>query len=87
MLPLWGSSFAMHTDWKRPYDDAVQERNPVRIPALCDLARRAIHDRMLELASANRAFTYESEKLNESLRQLFVLERSLRPTHKSTDLS
>ena len=77
----------MHSDWKRPYDDALHERNPVRIPALCDLARRAIHDRMLELADTNRALLNERERLNESLRRLFVLERSFPPTHKSTDLS
>jgi len=40
----------MPTDWQMRYDSALGECDPARVSDACDLARRAINDRVLELA-------------------------------------
>jgi hypothetical protein len=77
--PCGGLVIAMETCWKKSYTAALREGDPEKIPALCDLARRAIHDRMLELAADRCTVTHEREMLYESLRQLFLLERNSCP--------
>ena len=64
----------MATRWKHLYRAALREPNPAMVPQLCDIARHAIHDRMIELASLSQPAIPEREVLHESLQQLFLRE-------------
>ncbi|MGA9473163.1 MAG: hypothetical protein WBV36_11910 [Terriglobales bacterium] len=56
----------MPTDWKAAYAAALAERDPKKLPKLCDKACRAINAKLLKTGSAaNRS---EREELEEALR-------------------
>ena len=61
----------MPTDWKTLYEVAVREQNPAQLEDLCERARRAIHNRVLELEE-NPADAREKGELEEALRQLTI---------------
>jgi hypothetical protein len=68
------------TDWRTPYQAALRERDPAKLHEACELARRGIHDRTLELAAENATDSPEREELEEALRQIFIHEqKSQRP--------
>lgn len=69
----------MPTDWKTPYEAALRERDPAKLHEACELARRAIHDRTLELGAESATGSSEQEQLDEALRQIFIHE--LKPRH------
>jgi len=68
----------MSTDWTTPYRAALQEQDPAKLPDLCERARRAIHDRTLELGT-KAAAAPEREQLEEALRQLVMHEAKSKP--------
>jgi len=74
----------MHTDWKTPYERAIREQNPAKLEDLYEQARRAIHNRLLELTSS-RADLCESGELDEALRQLTLhrYKRNERPGNQA----
>jgi hypothetical protein len=59
--------------WMSAYAAALQEQDPEKLPTLCDEARRAINDRILELGSKLHDSS-EREQLEEALRQLTIHE-------------
>ena len=61
----------MQTDWKTPYEAAMREQDPAKLENLYERARRAIHNRVLELGES-RADICESGALDEALRQLTI---------------
>ncbi len=63
----------MTTDWKSAYAAALRERDPKRVPDLCDEARHAINTRLLEFAT-RVSHTAEIKELEEALRQLVIYE-------------
>ena len=63
----------MPIDWKTIYTAAIREQDPAKISDLCDEARRAISDRVLEQGKRGTN-TPEQEELEEALRQLVVHE-------------
>jgi hypothetical protein len=75
------------TDWKAPYRAAIKEHDPKKKRSLCDLACRAINDRILD-QGPYAADTREIGALEEGLRQL-VLHRQDRtvvtPTSDASD--
>lgn len=64
----------MPAEWERLYREAFQELDAEKLPELCDRARRAINDRLLELAAQNIAAEKEREQLFEALRALLIHE-------------
>jgi hypothetical protein len=63
----------MPTDWRMRYDSALGERDPAQVSDACDLARRAINDRVLELAKTG-ATEPERLELEEALREILMHE-------------
>ena len=63
----------MPTDWRMRYDSALGERDPAKVSDTCDLARRAINDRVLELATIG-ATDPERLELEEALREILMHE-------------
>jgi len=63
----------MPTDWRMRYDSALGERDPAQVSDACDLARRAINDRVLELAERG-ATDPERKKLEGALREILMHE-------------
>ena len=63
----------MPTDWRMRYDSALGERDPAKVSDACDLARRAINDRVLELAKTGAAEP-ERLELEEALRKILMHE-------------
>jgi hypothetical protein len=63
----------MPTDWRMRYDSALGERDPAQVSDACDLARRAINDRVLELAKIV-ATEPERLELEEALREILMHE-------------
>jgi hypothetical protein len=74
----------MPIDWKSIYASAIREQDPAKIPDLCDEARRAINDRVVEQGKRSTN-TPERRELEEALRQLVVheLNRTKRPSPES----
>ncbi len=63
----------MATDWRMRYDSALGEREPAKVSDACDLARRTINDRVLELAK-RLPTDPELQELEEALRQILIHE-------------
>ena len=63
----------MSTDWRMRYDSALGECEPAKVSDACDLARRAINDRVLEL-SKRAAADPERQELEEALREILIHE-------------
>jgi hypothetical protein len=63
----------MPTDWRMRYDSALGERDPAQVSDACDHARRAINDRVLELAKIV-ATEPERLELEEALREILMHE-------------
>jgi hypothetical protein len=69
----------MIREWTTPYRAALRERDPAKLPELCEQARHAINMRVLELGWQG-AEAPERRLLEESLRRLAVHESKKRPT-------
>jgi hypothetical protein len=65
----------MYTDWMTPYRAVQREQDPAKQPELCEKARRAINDRLLELA-AQGADPDVREELERCLRLLTLRDRT-----------
>jgi hypothetical protein len=63
----------MSTDWRMRYDSALGERDPAKVSDACDLARRAINDRVFDLAKKTAAHPQRLE-LEEALRKILIHE-------------
>jgi hypothetical protein len=63
----------MPIDWKTIYATALREQDPAKIPDLCDEARRAINERVLEHGKGGTSAA-ERVELEEALRQLVIHE-------------
>ena len=63
----------MPTDWRNRYDSALGQRDPAKVSDACDLARRAINDRVLELAHAG-PIDPERQELERALREIVIHE-------------
>ncbi len=70
----------MNTDWKTPYEAALRERDPVKLPEACELARMAIVEREVELSPFSSPEAPEREELEEALRQIFIHEQKNKRT-------
>jgi hypothetical protein len=69
----------MPTDWESLYQQALQEQDDQRRPGACGRARRAINDRLTELAAEGLTSDEERERLDEALRRLVIHEYKLDP--------
>jgi hypothetical protein len=59
----------MPSDWRKAYEAAIGELDPAKIRDRCSVARRAIVDRVIELATAdkvNESAATEGEELREA---------------------
>jgi hypothetical protein len=72
----------MHTDWMSPYHAALHEQDPVKLEELCELARHAMHNRMLELGT-QPADAHEEGELEEALRQLTIHKYKGKPASRT----
>jgi len=68
----------MHTDWMGPYHAALREQDPVKLEELCEQARHAIHNRVLELGTES-VDAHERGELEEALRQLTIHKYKSKP--------
>jgi hypothetical protein len=66
----------MPIDWKTPYRTAMGERDRSQLKDLCEAARRAICDRLIELTTAEKAEMAEKDELEEASRALALHEHS-----------
>ncbi len=64
----------MLANWERLYREAFQELDAEKVPEICEQARRAINDRLTELAAQRSAAETEREQLFEALRNLLIHE-------------
>ena len=64
----------MPAEWEQLYREAFQELDAEKVPELCDRARHAINDRLMELAAQAIAAGKEREQLFEALRALLIHE-------------
>jgi hypothetical protein len=69
----------MIREWTTQYRAALRERDPAKLPELCEQARYAINMRVLELGWQG-ADAPERRLLEESLRRLAVHESQKKPT-------
>ncbi|MFZ3262962.1 MAG: hypothetical protein WA172_03095 [Terriglobales bacterium] len=76
----------MGAEWERLYREAFQEFDAEKVPELCDCARRAIHDRLIELSAQTTAAGKEREQLFEALRQLLIHEYKRRAPNGHSSL-
>lgn len=65
------------TDWRKLYASARVELDPARQLALCVQARRAMQQRLVELAATDGKSGAEQNELEEALRDLFVIEQGI----------
>jgi hypothetical protein len=65
---------SMPAEWEQLYREAFQELDAEKVPELCDRARHAINDRLMELAAQAIAAGKEREQLFEALRALVIHE-------------
>jgi len=63
----------MPTDWRMRYDSALGELDPAKVSDACDLARRAINDRVVELAK-RFATDPERQELEDALHEILIHE-------------
>ena len=68
----------MPAEWERLYREAFQELDAEKVPEICDRARRAINDRLTELAGERLTAEKEREQLLEALRKLLLHEHQRR---------
>jgi hypothetical protein len=70
----------MSIDWKTPYCAAMRERDRSKLRDLCEVARRAICDRMIELSNPlggrHAADRKELEELETACRALALYEHA-----------
>ena len=59
----------MPIHWLQASVDALREQDPKKVPALCEKARRAINDRLLQ-RDGQPPNEREKERLEETLRHL-----------------
>ena len=60
----------MPTDWKAAYAAALAERDPAKLPELCEKARDALNSQLLKTRSS--AHPRDREELEEALRQVTI---------------
>jgi hypothetical protein len=71
----------MSVEWEGLYQEALQELDAKRVGEVCERARRAINDRLTELAAqpvAAKEKEEERERLMEALRSLVIHEHKRR---------
>ena len=68
----------MPLEWEMLYREALDERDDEMLPEVCDRARRAINERLTELAKQKIAAEKEREQLYDALRRLLIHENNLR---------
>lgn len=68
----------MPLEWEMLYRDALHEQDDERVPEVCNRARRAINERLSELAAQKIAAEEEREQLYDALRRLLIHENKLR---------
>jgi len=71
----------MPVEWEALYQKALQELDAKKVGEVCERARRAINDRLTELAAQTTAAEEERERLMEALRTLVIHEHKRRPPH------
>jgi len=76
-LPGEGATLMLR-EWKRLYREALRQRTSEKAAEVCERARRAINDRLIELAAEGSAAEKEREQLLEALRNLLIHETKLR---------
>lgn len=64
----------MPAEWEQLYREAFQELDAEKVPELCDRARHAINDRLMELATQTLAAENERQQLFGALRTLLIHE-------------
>jgi hypothetical protein len=69
---------SMIADWTTQYRAALRERDPAKLPELCEQARHAINIRVLELGWQG-ADAPERRELEQSLRHLAAHESKTKP--------
>jgi hypothetical protein len=62
----------MSAEWEAHYRAALQETDAAKVPEACERARRAINERLIELAGRTSEVDGERNQLLEALRTLFV---------------
>ncbi len=67
----------MPSEWEPLYREALQERDNEKLADVCDRARRAINDRLTELAAQRITAEAEREQLYDALRRLLIHEKKL----------
>jgi hypothetical protein len=68
-IPAFVRLQSMHTDWTTPYHVAMCEQNKMKLEGRYEVARHAIHNRILELGK-DTADIRELRALEEALHQL-----------------
>ncbi len=63
-----------HTGWRRLYELALHEQDPAKVLDACEVARRAINDRLLASVRDGASPT-ERRKLENALRQLVIHQK------------
>ena len=69
----------MPLEWKMLYREALHEQDDEKVHEICDRARRAINERLTELAAKRIAIEEEREQLYDALRRLLIHENKLGP--------
>jgi uncharacterized protein HemY len=67
----------MPLEWEMIYREALREQDDEKVHEVCDRARRAINDRLTELAAQKIAAEKEREQLYDALRRLLIHENRL----------
>ena len=65
-------------DWEVAYREALRETDGAKVTDACERARRAINDRLTELAAEKIAVEQEQERLFGALRELLLHENRVR---------
>jgi hypothetical protein len=66
------------SEWETLYREALREQDTENVAEVCERARRAINDRLIELAAQKTTLEKEREQLFEALRRLLIHEQKVR---------
>ena len=66
--------------WRSLLDDLKRETDPSRRSVVCEKARRAMQERLIELSTRDESPTNfaEQREIEEALRKVWTIERTLR---------
>ena len=68
----------MASEWETLYLEALHEQDPEKVAEVCERARRAINDRLIELAAQKIVSETQREQLFDALRRLLIHEHKVR---------